>query len=412
MKDLYTDAAVDRLMSALLNSANISNLVSCGAEVLNNPIQVYDANYFCHAHSDMSVVDDPIWRMGKVGTNCLYEFASMLNQLNRRQPKLLGAKGQICYDIDHFGDHRRRIIPLVFSNELIGFLITLELNCNFDTVPDENYCLVASVIAKELSAEQNLFNYATGDTQKKVLLDLMNGNFSNKEIFSLRLRSLNVSDSTTFRIVSSDISEFRMRTYKYNYLETTLKSIFPRAWSVLMHSRILVLVDCSGADQLPEGCVEKLSSVMVAAGLKSGISDCFTDLFDSPQHYQQAMIALELSSKLHHNDPVVFFDRYKLWLCADSIDRQMRQMYVSSMVQKMHAYDIENGSQYVETLYHYLDSGKSLAKAGEALHLHRNTIVYRLERMKTLFGFCPGSSYEDMQNYLGCMILELEEKGY
>lgn len=50
--------------------------------------------------------------------------------------------------------HRRRIFPLTFSNELLGFLIVLEFNSPFEAIPEEKYKLVSGVIVKELSVEK------------------------------------------------------------------------------------------------------------------------------------------------------------------------------------------------------------------------------------------------------------------
>ena len=403
-----TDDAVVKLLNTLFFSANLEQLVNCSIDIIKNPIQVYDASYFCLAHTDMRDIDDPIWVLGKVGSNCLYEFATILSHLGTKLLQDSGSRELLYYDIENFSTHRRRIIPLVFSNELLGFLIVLELRHPLDDIPEADYRIVAGAMVKELSAEQKMLNYRRGDTQKKVILDLMQGNFNSRDIFQLRLRSLKITGKSTYCIISANMSDFHLES-RYNYLEALLESIFPRAWTVLMQNHFLLLVDCALAAQLPGESLENLKSVMAATGLQAGVSDFFSDLFKAPQYWQQAILAAGMAKKLGHRSPVVFFDSYKLWLCVDSLSPQSRGTYISTLVKKMHEHDVANGSQYVETLYHYLSSGKSLIKTGEALHLHRNTIVYRLERMKALFGLESGESYDDLQNYLSCMLLILSE---
>ena len=402
-------SAVNKLLTTLFYSANLDLLVKSSVDIIKNPIQVYDASYFCLAHSEMEGIEDPIWQMGKVGSNCLYEFATILSQLGEEYSKSSESLDLVYYDIESFSNHRRRIFPLTFSNELLGFLIVLEFNSPFESIPEEKYKLVSGVIVKELSVEQKLLNYRHGDTQKRVILDLMKGNFSNRDIFSLRLRNLKLTNESTYCIISANMPDYNLESYRYNYLETMLINIFPRAWTVLMQSHFLLLVDCANDTNLPEKSLEDLRNVMEATGLRAGISDFFYDLFEAPQYWQQAILAIDMAKKLHQNSSVVFFDQYKLWLCADRLDPQTRNTYVSSIIRKMYDYDTATGSQYVETLYSYLGSGKSLIKTGEMLHLHRNTIVYRLERMKELFGLHIGDSYEDMQNYLSCIFIYLSK---
>ena len=79
-----TDGAVVKLLNTLFFSANLEQLVNCSIDIIKNPIQVYDASYFCLAHTDMRDIDDPIWVLGKVGSNCLYEFATILSHLGTK----------------------------------------------------------------------------------------------------------------------------------------------------------------------------------------------------------------------------------------------------------------------------------------------------------------------------------------
>lgn len=45
----------------------------------------------------------------------------------------------------------------------------------------------------------------------------------------------------------------------------------------------------------------------------------------------------------------------------------------------------EKGSQYCETLYYYLTCGRSLKGTCEALFTHRNTVLYRIHKMREDF---------------------------
>ena len=47
--------------------------------------------------------------------------------------------------------------------------------------------------------------------------------------------------------------------------------------------------------------------------------------------------------------------------------------------------DREKGSQYCETLYHYLTCGRSLKDTCAALFTHRNTVLYRIHKMREDF---------------------------
>lgn len=404
-KDKYEN--ISKLLSTLFYTSQLDHLVNCANDILANPMQVYDSNYFCLAHTDMSDITDPIWILGEVGSNCLYEFASILNKIGTVYKQTPSEIGLVYYDIKNFGEHRRRIIPLTYDNELIAFFIVLEYYHKFEDIDETYYKIVAGALTKEVASERKQINYNLRKTQERILLDLMNGNISNRDFLSLRLAGAEFAQCTSFYVISADMSE--ISSDKFNFIKPALKEIFHRAWPVLVNNTIVLLVDCSSTGQLPEEGIEKLKTLTSVLTLHAGISDKFNDLFNSSIYYRQSLLAAELSKTLKQKETVSFFNDYKLWLCADSIDNEMHKMYISNTVKSMHEYDLNNGCEYVKTFYHYLGSNRSLIKTSQIMHLHRNTVVYRLERMKALFGINTDNGYENMQNYFGCMLIVLND---
>lgn len=53
---------------------------------------------------------------------------------------------------------------------------------------------------------------------------------------------------------------------------------------------------------------------------------------------------------------------------------------------QVHEYDLKNGTVYGKTLKSYITSFKDKDKTAEELCIHRNTLHYRLGRIKELFG--------------------------
>ena len=49
-------------------------------------------------------------------------------------------------------------------------------------------------------------------------------------------------------------------------------------------------------------------------------------------------------------------------------------------------YDARTGSDLVHTLRTYVEHGGALAETGDSLFLHRNSVLYRLHRIKDLSG--------------------------
>ena len=131
----------------------------------------------------------------------------------------------------------------------------------------------------------------------------------------------------------------------------------------------------------------------------------FSDLYEIRCYFDQAAMA-EKMARISGNDArIVLYDDYRLWRLASSIPVKQRADYVSAFLRDLLAYDMDNQSDYVKTLFIYLKNGQSLALTAQELHVHRNTVVYRIEKMRERFGGVFDSPYHNLQNFFGCLLL-------
>lgn len=56
-------------------------------------------------------------------------------------------------------------------------------------------------------------------------------------------------------------------------------------------------------------------------------------------------------------------------------------------LQKLEMYDLRNDTQYYNTLYHYLKNERNVTLTSQQLHLHRNSLLYRINRINEITEF-------------------------
>ena len=56
----------------------------------------------------------------------------------------------------------------------------------------------------------------------------------------------------------------------------------------------------------------------------------------------------------------------------------------SSTVKILDEYDKENNTEFLITLESYIDNFKNVSKSADVLNLHRNTMLYRMEKIKDI----------------------------
>lgn len=70
-------------------------------------------------------------------------------------------------------------------------------------------------------------------------------------------------------------------------------------------------------------------------------------------------------------------------------------------------YDVEHQTQLIPTVRAYVDSGFNLTRSAEILHVHPNTVMYRLRRVKELCGRDPHDADDLLILFLAMRLAEL-----
>ena len=120
--------------------------------------------------------------------------------------------------------------------------------------------------------------------------------------------------------------------------------------------------------------------------------------------------ALDLMTETSfHSGSVFQVSQLKPLLLLSSL--QTRSDLVSERIRFLSVCDREKGSQYCETLYHYLSSGRSLKETCAALFTHRNTILYRIHKMRDEYGVPLDDPSAHLELLLGVSLALFRTKG-
>lgn len=117
-----------------------------------------------------------------------------------------------------------------------------------------------------------------------------------------------------------------------------------------------------------------------------GISDIFTEIDQIPYAYKQASIAAGYSIKDKEKAYHYFRDDLYKYI-ADQISRELPMKAICNpKIYEIYQYDISHGTQNLQTLKSYLECNRNVSQAASELYIHRNTMIYRLDKLKELFG--------------------------
>lgn len=129
-----------------------------------------------------------------------------------------------------------------------------------------------------------------------------------------------------------------------------------------------------------------------------GAGQYYPDLGGLRKSYQDATLALKVGTKVWGKDQIYHIQDVGMFVALSNIplDRKAELAY-----QIMHP--LLTDRELLKTVQTFLASGLNLTEAARKLHVHRNTLIYRLEKTKRLIRLDPRHFEDALQIKLGLM---------
>jgi sugar diacid utilization regulator len=123
--------------------------------------------------------------------------------------------------------------------------------------------------------------------------------------------------------------------------------------------------------------------------------------------FREAHQALEIGARLTMRRPI-WFDEVQLYLLLEVFTRgEEAREWFARVLGPLLEYDRRNRTQMVQTMEAYFDASQSLQQTALALHVHPNTLKYRLQRIRQVLGQDPFVGENQLQFYLAAKMARL-----
>jgi sulfur relay (sulfurtransferase) DsrF/TusC family protein len=116
-----------------------------------------------------------------------------------------------------------------------------------------------------------------------------------------------------------------------------------------------------------------------------GVSDIMNSIMDISSCYKKARFSLAVA-ELWKRTHMVFDDLGIFQLFFSTSDPELLHRIVQRNLGTLQQYDLEHDTDYLNTLREYLLSDGNLVETANKLYTHRNTVVYRINKIKELLG--------------------------
>lgn len=358
------------LMADFFAQDDLARLTVDAGELLDCPLMVIDDAFRVTAHYAPLGFTDPLFDRAVQQGAITYEAGAIIS----RSPALSAGAPDYVEVAD--STRRRRFAPLISAGLRLGYLVCVDIDGHLADIPAETFRTVETVLAKQLFVEASRQDKPFG-TAEEILMHLLDGGFPSAAYFRLQASSTYLADFHPAAFALIDLAAYHALYLGKSQLKDELTYRFYASHPFLYRGDVILFLhegyDPAGFDAL----VEEFH-------LKVVISEPITDLYGLPALYRTAREALAVIADAGFRGGSVYHVEQLRTLLMLTAARRYRSL-ILPQVKALAACDREKGSQYCETLYYYLTCGRSLKDTCAALFTHRNTVLYRIHKMREDF---------------------------
>lgn len=357
-------------LSDFFRTDSLNQLTADAAELFDCPVMVVDDSFHAVSwHMPDGFQDRPF--QGSVDRGELtYEASSLLSS-----SASLAQQGELYVELAD-SPWQRRFSPLIASGIRVGYLVLVDVHGTLRQVERRDLTAVESVLAKQLFFEGNrsglMFN-----TAEEVLLHLLENKFSTEALFLLQASSTWLADFRPERVALINLGLYHNLHLAEDALKSELTYAFYASHPFLYNDEVLLFLNRDHDLSALEPLVQRYHlRVVISAPLDS--------LYALPQVYAATHEVMDfLLLRSSHPFCVRAEQLHALMMLRRLQDRAD---LIASEVSALAHYDAAEHTQYCQTLLAYLLCHHSLQETCRQLYTHRNTVLYRIRRMKEDFG--------------------------
>ena len=388
--------SAETLLEQFFAQDDLGKLTVSTGELLGCPLLVLDDTFHVAAHYLPLGFSDALFETAVRRGEISYEAGAIISE------NAMLTAGWADYVQLADSPYRRRFAPLVSAGVRLGCLICADTDGHLEKIPPQTWDLVEHILSKQMfveaSHQDKLF-----ETAEDILMHLLDGGFSSAAHFQLQASGTYLADFHPRAFALIDLETYHSAYMGKRHLKEELEAQIPDSHPFLYKGDVFLFLHREGDGGIFSELAEEFQ-------LKILISAPIDDLFTLPQLYRTTREALELMKDARfHGESVCSAQQLRTPLLLKNLEG--RGDLVSPELRRLAVHDREKGTQYCETLYHYLTCCHSLIKTSNALYTHRNTVLYRIRRLQEdfLIPLEDPSLHADL--LLGVSLILFESKG-
>lgn len=396
-----------KLLDSYLEDGSLQGLLDTVSAIIEDPVMVIDNSFRLVRCSEVSECSDLVWMESIKNGYCSYEFVSQFNKLNEIEDIKRGDAPVLAGCL--MSPMRRCIVTLFADRKPVGYLLSIESERPFDSVTIEVLEQASKLIAREVVRSAEAAGMNPYHSSWDAVVDALEGKPKSGKILREFLQSEGLRADSEYYVMLMSFDDGADKGQEQMPLYSVYKSVFPRSVLSYYKNDVLAIADFDeGLEKLQEKITAKADYIR-DKHICVAVSDGFRDLDYFSRYYKQAKRVQELKRGLDIQAPFCTYDSIRIYdMLLNEIDLEEAPLFLRDKERALVEYDLENGTEYFRTLYSYIRHSRSLGDVSAELHIHRNSVNYRINRIRELFDIDLNDAETRIGFYLAYHVLELK----
>lgn len=368
-----------------LRAQDIDKLVETASNVLDMPIVVTDATFVVVAKYPALVLGDEQWDANVSHHQIRPEYIRIFQQDDHWSAYNAQEGRPILINWGYFAQAPRYSAQITKQGKIIGYVAALM----GQKEPEDWHLQVMELLADALSLLMEIqyrSRYGKDIMAGVMLQGLLLGAVEDEREID-RLREITGDTIEPYYVLAA----IKTRDPQFSPLEEYLGDIFSQYYNnvlrVVCEDCLYVLFTGIEADFKERSCFKEAAHQLKAGKAFCAFSRVFSTLLPITDYKWQVDRLLEVASILRPDKTIFHFDDYELYASVATIASEVSpENMVHPLLYTLAQHDAQHHTDYLETLRVYVYSCFSKSNAAKDLHIHRNTLLYRLGKIEEIAG--------------------------
>ncbi len=290
------------------------------------------------------------------------------------------------------------IVPVRIGGVEVAWLHLAELRRPMAEADLESFGLLAQLLSREMQ-KSDLLSKTEKSPASRLLQELLETPYPNGETARRRLEALRFPVKDGFYLAAMQFAVEEPADISFEMLELQLRPALHNAAWCVFQEQLVILYTVAEDEELDAEVKGLLRRVAIVNHMTVGVSNAFSTLDKLPAAFAQTQTAIRFGRKypISYNTgrPLCQYFQYSflemLETCSKGGDLLQ---YCTPMLLRLLNYDQKNGTDLMNTLYEYLENSRNINQTAEALYVHKNTLLNRLNRIRAVMNCDMDNSWD------------------